>query len=139
MLTDVQLRALKPAKKIYKVADQWGLYAAVTPSGGVSFPVLLPGEGSPGNPGYRPVRSITFRTKATQARRTRIRNGYSLPETRLRRDQAYGAIQRGESLSRAKVEKRVDATETLTFGKWAEKYFMETAPADSTRAMRKLL
>ena len=37
MLTDMQLRALKPAKKIYKVADQWGLYAAVTPSGAVSF------------------------------------------------------------------------------------------------------
>jgi hypothetical protein len=29
MLTDMQLRALKPAEKIYKVADQQGLYAAV--------------------------------------------------------------------------------------------------------------
>ena len=37
MLTDMQLRALKPAKKIYKVADQQGLYAAITPSGAVSF------------------------------------------------------------------------------------------------------
>jgi hypothetical protein len=37
MLIDMQLRALKPAKKIYKVADQRGLYAAVTPSGAVSF------------------------------------------------------------------------------------------------------
>jgi Arm DNA-binding domain len=37
MLTDMQLRALKPAKKIYKVADRQGLYAAVTPSGAVSF------------------------------------------------------------------------------------------------------
>ena len=37
MLTDIQLRALKPAKKIYKIADQRGLYAAVTPSGAVSF------------------------------------------------------------------------------------------------------
>lgn len=33
MLADMQLRALKPAKKIYKVADRRGLYAAVTPSG----------------------------------------------------------------------------------------------------------
>src|SRR5579864_355570 len=40
------------------------------------LPVRLPGERSPGNPGYRPIRSITFRTEATQARRTRIRNGY---------------------------------------------------------------
>jgi integrase len=61
----------------------------------------------------------------------------SLLEARLLRDQAYGAIQRGESPSRAKVEKRVEATEALTFGKWAEKYFAETALADSTRAMRK--
>jgi hypothetical protein len=37
MLADMQLRALKPAKKIYKVADRRGLYAAVTPSGAVSF------------------------------------------------------------------------------------------------------
>jgi hypothetical protein len=37
MLTDMQLRALKPPKKIYKVADQRGLYAAVIPSGAVSF------------------------------------------------------------------------------------------------------
>jgi hypothetical protein len=37
MLTDMQLRTLKPAQKIYKVADQRGLYAAVMPSGAVSF------------------------------------------------------------------------------------------------------
>ena len=30
MLTDMQLRALKPTGKIYKVADQQGLYVAVT-------------------------------------------------------------------------------------------------------------
>ncbi|WP_323138096.1 integrase arm-type DNA-binding domain-containing protein [Paraburkholderia madseniana] len=139
MLTDMQLRALKPAKKIYKVADQRGQYAAVIPAGAVSFRYGLPGERSPGNPGYRPLRSITLSTEATQARRTRIRNGYSLPEARLLRDQVYGAIQRGESPSRSKVEKRVEATEVLTFGKWAEKYFVETALADSTRAMRKLV
>ncbi|EEA00889.1 hypothetical protein BH160DRAFT_3830 [Burkholderia sp. H160] len=37
MLADVQLRALKPAEKIYKVADQRGLYVAVMPSGAASF------------------------------------------------------------------------------------------------------
>jgi hypothetical protein len=37
MLTDLQLRALKSAEKIYKVADQRGLYVAVTRSGAVSF------------------------------------------------------------------------------------------------------
>ncbi len=37
MLTDLELRALKPAGRIYKVADQRGLYVAVTLSGVVSF------------------------------------------------------------------------------------------------------
>jgi hypothetical protein len=37
MLTDMQLQALKPARKIYKVADQRRLYAAVTPSDAVSL------------------------------------------------------------------------------------------------------
>ena len=37
MLTDMQMRALKPAQKIYKVADQHGLYVAVTPTGVASF------------------------------------------------------------------------------------------------------
>ena len=33
MLTDMQLKALKPAEKIYKVLDQRGLYVAVTATG----------------------------------------------------------------------------------------------------------
>ena len=37
MLTDMQLKALKPAEKIYKVSDQRGLYVAVTPTGVASF------------------------------------------------------------------------------------------------------
>ncbi|TDY27108.1 hypothetical protein B0G81_7651 [Paraburkholderia sp. BL6665CI2N2] len=37
MLTDLELRALKPTGRIYKVADQRGLYVAVTSSGAVSF------------------------------------------------------------------------------------------------------
>ena len=37
MLTDMQLKALKPTGKIYKVADQQGLYVAVTRTGIVSF------------------------------------------------------------------------------------------------------
>ncbi len=37
MLTDMELRALRPAEKIYKIADHRGLYAAVMPSGVVSL------------------------------------------------------------------------------------------------------
>ncbi len=37
MLTDLQIRNLKPRNKIYKVFDRDGLYVAVTPSGVASF------------------------------------------------------------------------------------------------------
>ena len=37
MLTDMQLKALKPAEKIYKVSDQRGMYVAVTRTGVASF------------------------------------------------------------------------------------------------------
>ncbi|MGF6548642.1 tyrosine-type recombinase/integrase [Paraburkholderia youngii] len=137
MLTDLQLRALKPAEKIYKVADQRGLYAAVMPSGAVSFrydyrvngrrETLVIGRYDP---------SLSAR-KARKPSELGFGMAVSLPEARILRDHAYGAIQHGQSPSRAKVERRVEAAEALTFGKWAEKYFAETALADSTRAMRK--
>lgn len=53
------------------------------------------------------------------------------------RDLAAEQIQRGQSPSRAKVEKRVETAEALTFGNWAEKYFEQATLADSTRSMRK--
>ena len=37
MLIDTQLKALKPAAKMYKVSDQRGLYVAVTSTGFSSF------------------------------------------------------------------------------------------------------
>ena len=37
MLTDKQLKTLTGGEKVYKVADQQGLYAAVLRSGNISF------------------------------------------------------------------------------------------------------
>jgi hypothetical protein len=37
LLTDVALQKLKPAEKLYKKGDRDGLYAAVLPSGAISF------------------------------------------------------------------------------------------------------
>lgn len=37
MLTDTELRHLKPKEKLYKVNDRDGLYVAVTPAGTISF------------------------------------------------------------------------------------------------------
>ncbi|MGF6482266.1 tyrosine-type recombinase/integrase [Paraburkholderia sp. JPY419] len=137
MLTDLQLRALKPAEKIYKVTDQRGLYAAVMPSGAVSFRYDYRVNGR------RETLVIGRYDPSLSARKVRkpgeleFGMAVSLPEARLLRDHAYGSVQHGQSPSRAKVERRVEAAEALTFGKWAGKYFAEIALADSTRAMRK--
>ncbi|MBB1629663.1 hypothetical protein A9975_02100 [Cupriavidus sp. UME77] len=61
----------------------------------------------------------------------------SLAEARLLLACARRSVEQGESPSRTKVEKRIEATEALTFGEWAEKYFAEVDLAESTRAMRK--
>lgn len=37
MLTDTKLRTLKPAEKTYKPTDRDGLYAALLPTGTISF------------------------------------------------------------------------------------------------------
>ncbi len=61
----------------------------------------------------------------------------SLAEARLLLAHARRAIQQGNSPSRSKVERRVQAVEALAFGKWAEKYVAEATLAGSTRAMRR--
>jgi hypothetical protein len=107
MLTDMQLRALKPAQKIYKVADQRGLYAAVTPSGAVSFRYDYRVNGR------RETLVIGRYDPSLSARKPRKPDepefgmAISLPEARLLHDHAYGAIQCGEIPSRAKVENRL--------------------------------
>ena len=61
----------------------------------------------------------------------------TLGEARPLLTRAHRSSEQGESPSRAKVEKRVEAAEALTFGRWAEKYFAEVSLAESARAMRK--
>ncbi len=137
MLTDLELRALKPTGSIYKVADQRGLYVAVTSSGVVSFrfdyrlngrrETLVIGRYDPRLParGARDAEELNFGMSL------------SLAEARLLLERARREVEQGISPSRAKVDKRAEAAEALTFGKWAEKYFAEATMAESTRAMRK--
>lgn len=68
----------------------------------------------------------------------------SLAEARSLLTVARRCVERGESPSRTKVEKRQEASDALTFGRWAEKYFADKADpknaarlADSTLAMRR--
>jgi len=137
MLTDLELRALKPTGCIYKVTDQRGLYVAVTSSGVASFrfdyrlngrrETLVIGRYDPRLParGARDTEELNFGMSL------------SLAEARLLLERARREVEQGISPSRAKVDKRVEAAEALTFGKWAEKYFSEANLAESTRAMRK--
>ena len=137
MLTDMQLKALKPTGKIYKVADQQGLYVAVTRTGIVSFRFDYRINGR------RETLVIGQYDSSLGARKPRgveeLDCGMSLTlaEARLLLTRAHRSVEQGESPSRAKVEKRVEAAEALTFGRWAEKYFADADLAESTRAMRK--
>ena len=136
MLTDMQLRALKPTGKIYKVADQQGLYVAVTRTGVVSFRFDYRVNGR------RETLVIGKYDPTVGAKKPRELNeldygmSLSLAEARLLMTRAHRSIEQGESPSRSKVEKRTEAADALTFGSWAEKYFAEADLAESTKAMR---
>ena len=137
MLTDMQLRALKPTGKIYKVADQQGLHVAVTRTGVVSFRFDYRVNGR------RETLVIGKYDPTVGAKKPRELNeldygmSLSLAEARLLMTRAHRSIEQGESPSRSKVEKRTEAADALTFGSWAEKYFAEADLAESTKAMRK--
>ncbi len=139
MLTDKQLRTLKAADKVYKVADQHGLYVTVLRTGNISFrydyrlngrrETLVIGQYDPGLAAKNPREVSTLEYGMS----------LSLAEARQLLANARRAIEQGESPSRAKVEKRIEANEGMTFGSWAEKYFAEAKLAESTRAMRKAI
>ena len=137
MLTDMELRALKPTGKVYKVADAQGLYAAVTRTGVISFrfdyrlhgrrETLVIGKYDP---------TVAAR-KAREVEQLSYGQPVSLAEARQLLARAHRVVQGGSSPSRAKSEKRQKAAEALTFGAWATKYFSEANLAESTRDMRK--
>jgi Arm DNA-binding domain len=137
MLKDMKLRALKPAEKIYKVADQQGLYVAVTRKGVISlrFDYRVNGR--------RETLVIGSYDPAVGARKPRELNELdygmflSLAEARQLLGRAHRSVEQWASPSRSKVEKRSEAADALTFGKWAEKYCAEADLAESTRDMRK--
>lgn len=145
MLTDKALSNLKPQAKLYKQPDRDGMYAAVLPSGTISFrydyrlngrrETLAIGRydaGLAGQPTREPG-ALDFGIALS------LREARSLLE-RARRD-----VERGVSPSRAKVEKRAQASEALTFGGWAAAYFAHKADpksgaeqlAESTLAFRR--
>lgn len=144
MLTDTELRKLRPKDKAFKVADRDGMYVTISTTGSKSFrydyrlnsrrETLTIGryDDAVGSKNSRDSELLNFGMTV------------SLAEARALLAVARRCVESGESPSRAKAEKRQEAAEALTFGGWAEKYFFDKADpnngarlADSTLAMRR--
>jgi integrase len=137
MLTDKQLKMLKASNKVYKIADQQGLYAAVLRSGNISFRYDYRLHGRRETLVIGQYDSDVGAKQQRELDQLHFGMPLSLAEARLLLTRARRSLEQGESPSRAKVERRIEANEALTFGNWAEKYFAEAGLADSTRAMRR--
>lgn len=144
MITDTELRKLRPKEKTFKVADRDGMYVTISTTGTKSFRYDYRVNGR------RETLTIGRYDDTAGAKHPRdpseIDFGMtvSLAEARSLLSVARRVVERGESPSRTKVEKRQEAADALTFGRWAEKYFADKADpnngarlADSTLAMRR--
>lgn len=137
MLTDKQLKNLKPKDTPYKEPDRDGMYVTVSPGGTISFrydyrlagrrETLTIGryDDSRGKEVSRTLDDLEYG------------GGLSLAEARLLLTRARRSVEVGDSPARAKAEKKTQAAEALTFGGWADKFFAEAELADSTKAMRR--
>ncbi|KGV26446.1 tyrosine-type recombinase/integrase [Burkholderia pseudomallei] len=145
MLTDTGLQKLKPTEKLYKKGDRDGLYAAVLPSGTISFRYnyRLNGRGETLTIGRYDAKLA--RNPAREPDTLEYGMDVSLAEARALLDRARRDVERGVSPSRGKADKRTAAADALTFGGWAESYFTHKADpksgaeqlAESTLAFRR--
>lgn len=145
MLTDNQLKTLKPRKKPYKVTDALGLYVSISPSGCKSFRFDYRLDGK------RETLTVGRYEDGTPSRSQDELPGLdfgrvvSLADARALHDRARRMVQAGVSPSRFKVEKRMQKEEADTFGAWASRYFEFKADpksgdetlAESTLELRK--
>lgn len=144
-LTDKELKNLKPKTKLYKVTDGEGMHAAVTPTGVISFryQYRVNGRQEVLTIGQYSAEAARKLTRAPDALEYGMK--VSLAEARTLLARARCQVERGESPSKAKVEKRTASAAAFTFGGWAEAYFKHKADpksraerlADSTLAMRR--
>ena len=145
MLTDRELAKLKAQEKLYKLADRDGMYAAVLPSGTVSFRYDYRLNGRRETLAIGRYDAALASKPAREPETLEYGMDVSLREARTLLDRARRDVERGASPSRAKVEKRTAAAEALTFGGWAEGYFAHKADpksgaeqlAESTLAFRR--
>ncbi len=115
-LTDKELKNLKPRAKLYKVTDRDGMHAAVTPTGVISFRYQYRVNGR------QEVLTIGRYSAEAARKLTRAPDALeygmevSLAEARALLARARRQVERGESPSKAKVEKRTALAEAFTFG-----------------------
>ena len=145
MLTDTQLKSLKPQGKAYKIADALGLYVAVSASGTKTFRYDYRLDGK------RETLTVGRYEEGTPSRGAGDLDGLdfgdvlSLADARALHDRARRMLKAGVSPSKSKVERRSAAADAGTFGAWAKSYFEFKADpksggeklADSTLALRK--
>jgi integrase len=144
MITDTELRRLRPQEKAYKVTDRDGMYVMVTTAGTKSFrydyrlndrrETLTIGkyDGAAGAKHPRSPEQLEFGMTV------------SLAEARSLLTVARRYVERGQSPAKTKAVIKLEAANALTFGSWAERYFEDKADpnngaklADSTLAMRR--
>jgi integrase len=144
MLTDTELKKLKQTEKTYKVADRDGMYVSVATSGTKSFryDYRINGRRETLTIGRYDENLSSKVARGLEELEYGI--GLTLAEARMLLADARRSVEKGESPSRAKAEKRTQIAESLTFGSWAERYFTDKADpdngarlADSTLAMRR--
>jgi hypothetical protein len=144
MLTDTELKKLKPTDKTYKVSDRDGMYVAISVAGTKSFryDYRINGRRETLTLG----RYDEKLSSKTNRKLEELEYGITLTlaEARLLLADARRSVEKGESPSRAKAENRTQIAESLTFGSWAVRYFADKSDpnngaklADSTLAMRR--
>lgn len=123
MLTDLKLRAAKPADKPYKLADRDGMYAAVSVKGIITF-------------------RLDYRMNGRRETLTLGRygpDGLTLAEAREKALQARKLVAEGKSPAMEKQRRKEAVKKEVRFGQlcrdWLEAYPM----AESTRYMRQSL
>jgi integrase len=145
MLTDSQLKILKPREKAYKVSDALGLYVAVSATGSKSFrfDYRLDGKRETLTIGrYEEGTPSCSRDELLSMDFGRV---VSLADARALHDRARRMVKAGLSPSKIKAEKRTQKEKADSFGGWVERYFeFKSDPksgdemlADSTLELRK--
>lgn len=144
MLTDTELRSLRPKEKAYKISDRDGMYVMVTTAGTKSFRYDYRLNGR------RETLTIGKYDDTAGAKHPRSPDQLefgmtvSLAEARSLLTVARRYVERGQSPAKTKALTKQEAINALTFASWAERYFEDKADpnngaklADSTLAMRR--